>query len=368
MASTPKWFDRVQETSTTTGTGTYTLAAAVTGFRTFGSVLSNSESAFYCATEVDGNGNPSGGWEVGLGTWSTGGTLSRDEIRASSNAGAAVSWAAGTRRIFLVSPADFQTYGGLVDQAGPANADQTMEVGARYNWDISGFSADRTATLPAVAKVGQRCEIFLTAGDDAFRVIVTAASGDTLIGSRGSVAGGTAYTHLFTTGERLVFRCIVANSTWVVDVDGRIPMVVHLALTTETDLTQTANTYFLPTDHGGAWTATGEVGDIATESTSLITARRACKANVVIQSRSRGNIADTNYTGCIASLNNTTPTIVLYAFAMSSAAVPLTSDGIGVLVLAAGDTLQFMARNQAADLGQSSGGFNAVRFDFQEIL
>lgn len=105
MSSTPKWFDRVQETSSTTGTGTYTLAGAVSGFQAFAAV-GNGNSCYYCAIEVDGNGNPSGGWEVGLGTYtSSGTTLSRDSVKASSNAGAAVSWAAGTRRLFLTQPA-----------------------------------------------------------------------------------------------------------------------------------------------------------------------------------------------------------------------------------------------------------------------
>jgi hypothetical protein len=95
----------VHETSTTTGAGTYTLAGAVTGFQSFAAVA-DGNSCYYCAQEVDSNGNPSGGWEVGIGTYTAAGTtLSRDSITASSNGGSAVSWAAGTRRIFLVSPA-----------------------------------------------------------------------------------------------------------------------------------------------------------------------------------------------------------------------------------------------------------------------
>lgn len=107
MASPPLFYDRVQETSTTTGTGTYTLAGAVTGFQSFAAV-GNTKSCTYCAQEVDANGVPSGGWEVGIGTYtSSGTTLSRDTILASSNANAAVNWAAGTRRIFLTAPAAF---------------------------------------------------------------------------------------------------------------------------------------------------------------------------------------------------------------------------------------------------------------------
>ncbi len=91
--------DRVQETSTTTGTGTYTLAGAVTGYQSF-SVIGNANTTYYAAT----NGTD---WEVGIGTYtSSGTTLSRDTILESSNAGAAVSWGAGTKNIFVTYPAE----------------------------------------------------------------------------------------------------------------------------------------------------------------------------------------------------------------------------------------------------------------------
>lgn len=98
--------NRVLETSTTTGTGTYTLAGAVTGFQTFAAV-GNSNTCYYYAEEVDGSGIPSGGWEVGLGTYTTSGTtLARTAILASSNSNNAVSWSAGTRRIAVTASAN----------------------------------------------------------------------------------------------------------------------------------------------------------------------------------------------------------------------------------------------------------------------
>lgn len=133
MSSTPKFYDRVQESSTTTGTGTYTLAGAITGFQSF-SALGNGNSCHYCAQEVDGNGNPSGGWEVGVGTYTASGTtLSRDVIVASSNSNAAVSWAAGTRRIFIVAPAS------IVTPSGEMNGRLTTESGVPVS------TSDRTA-------------------------------------------------------------------------------------------------------------------------------------------------------------------------------------------------------------------------------
>ena len=68
------YYDRVLETSTTTGTGTYTLAGAVTGYQAFSAVGDGNE-AYDRAMAVDGSGNPTGGWEVGLGTCTLSGTL-----------------------------------------------------------------------------------------------------------------------------------------------------------------------------------------------------------------------------------------------------------------------------------------------------
>lgn len=92
--------DRVLETSTTTGTGSYTLAGAVLGYRAVPAPV-NLDTLYYFAESVDASGVPNGDWEVGLGTWGTGATLARTAIHASSAAGAAVNWPAGTRRIGL---------------------------------------------------------------------------------------------------------------------------------------------------------------------------------------------------------------------------------------------------------------------------
>jgi hypothetical protein len=92
--------DRVQETTTTTGTGTVTLAGAVADYRTFSAVCVDKQVVYYVID--DGAGN----WEVGVGTFtSSGTTLSRDRVLASSNAGALVNFAAGTKNVWLDQPA-----------------------------------------------------------------------------------------------------------------------------------------------------------------------------------------------------------------------------------------------------------------------
>lgn len=98
--------DRVQETTTTTGTGTVTLAGAVTGFQSF-AAIGNGNTTFYSIAEQSGSD-----WEVGIGTYtSSGTTLSRDTILASSNSGSAVNFGAGTKNVFVTYPAERAAYG-----------------------------------------------------------------------------------------------------------------------------------------------------------------------------------------------------------------------------------------------------------------
>lgn len=93
--------DRVQETSTTTGTGSFTLAGAVAGFRAFSAVCSTNDLFPYTIEAVDGSGIPTGEWETGIGTYSGANTLARTTVLESSNAGAAVNFSAGTKRAFI---------------------------------------------------------------------------------------------------------------------------------------------------------------------------------------------------------------------------------------------------------------------------
>lgn len=99
--------DRVKETSTTTGTGTFTLAGAATGFQSF-SAIGNGNTTFYTIALVGGSQ-----WEVGIGTYtSSGTTLSRDTILSSSNSGNAVDFSAGTKDVFVTYPSERAITGG----------------------------------------------------------------------------------------------------------------------------------------------------------------------------------------------------------------------------------------------------------------
>jgi hypothetical protein len=124
--------DRVKETSTTTGTGTFNLAGAETGYESFVSGVGTGNTTYY-AIEL----NAAGEWEVGIGTVTSGSpdTLSRDTIISSSNSDAAVTFSSGTKNVFCTLPAkktispvmDATTF--VVTHASTITEDQTLDSG-----------------------------------------------------------------------------------------------------------------------------------------------------------------------------------------------------------------------------------------------
>lgn len=100
--------DRVKVTSGSTGTGTFTLGAAVLGFQDF-VAIGDGNTTYYTIALQSGTE-----WEVGIGTVTdTGGgvyTLSRDTVLESSNAGSAVNFSAGTKDVFVTYPAERAVY------------------------------------------------------------------------------------------------------------------------------------------------------------------------------------------------------------------------------------------------------------------
>ena len=111
--------DRVQQTGSANTTVSFTLTASVTGFQSF-AVIGNGNTTYYGAFDASGN------WEVGVGTYSTTGpTLTRTTILASSNSGSAVTFV-GTVNVFVTYPSSKSVN---LDASGNVSALGTVSSG-----------------------------------------------------------------------------------------------------------------------------------------------------------------------------------------------------------------------------------------------
>ena len=99
--------DRVKEQSTTTGTGTFDLNGAVSGFDGFVAGIGATNTTYYT---IFNQGTTE--WEVGLGTVTDAApdTLSRDTVYSSSNGDAKVNFTSGTKDVFCTMPASKTVY------------------------------------------------------------------------------------------------------------------------------------------------------------------------------------------------------------------------------------------------------------------
>ena len=93
--------DRVRETTTIVGTGNATLLGAPAGYQSF-AIVGNGNTTYYCISDQAGVN-----WEVGIGTYASATpALARTTVLASSNAGALVSFTAGTKDVFVTYPSE----------------------------------------------------------------------------------------------------------------------------------------------------------------------------------------------------------------------------------------------------------------------
>ena len=127
--------DRVKETSTTTGTGVFSIGNAVTGFDTFAAGVGNSNTTYYCIAHQDQDE-----FEVGLGTLNgDSSTLTRTTVISSSNSDSAVDFSAGTKDVFCTIPASKLLF-------EDANNDVTIGRNLTVTGDLTISGDDLTLT------------------------------------------------------------------------------------------------------------------------------------------------------------------------------------------------------------------------------
>jgi hypothetical protein len=129
--------DRVQEISTTVGTGTLTLGGAVLGFQSF-AAIGNANTTYYAIVDPI-----TYDWEVGIGTYtSSGTTLSRDTVLSSSTGASLVSFVAGTKNVFCTYPSERAVY---LDSAGSYPVQNTFNT---LNVTTATITAGTVSTTP----------------------------------------------------------------------------------------------------------------------------------------------------------------------------------------------------------------------------
>ena len=152
--------DRVKETSTTTGTGTLSLAGAVSGFQTFVAGIGNSNVTYYAIVNDSGTE-----FEIGIGTVTDASpdTLSRTTILESSNSDSAVDFSSGTKTVFCTLPASKAVF---EDNNNDVTLPDDLILGS--DSAVLKFGADSDINLTHVADTGLTTNGDFTVGDDLF--------------------------------------------------------------------------------------------------------------------------------------------------------------------------------------------------------
>jgi len=239
--------DRVRETTTTTGTGTITLAGAVTNFETFTANLSNADTTYYAIVD-----NTNNAFEVGLGTFtSSGTTLARTTIIASSNSNSAVNFGSGTKDVFITVPATKIVY---KDASGNVSIDGDVTVSDGTNdFDVASHDGTNGLKLGGTIVTSSAAELNILDGKSFVDEDGMDSNSATGIPSQQSVK---AYVDAQVTAQDLD----VASDSGTIDIDldsesltiaggtGLASSATSTTVTLAVDAAQTGITSLLATD------------------------------------------------------------------------------------------------------------------------
>jgi hypothetical protein len=291
--------DRVKETSVTAGTGTITLAGAVTGFQAF-SAIGNGNVTYFAIVD-----NATGAWEVNYGTYSSG-TLTRNATPlSSSNAGALVSFTSNPKDVFCTYPSEKAIYeettGNVLIDGGPITVIGTgvtsyttfsAALGELYG-NINSFAqlyaqnlnggSSASTDIVAYNDLGDGTNNFIDMGinssnySDAVYPIFTPGSGY-VYNDGGELIIGSA------TDDVLLFAGGVATTDWAVRIDKTSKLVTTKdGLTLGGALTGVGGSFTSPVTTTSSMTSPGSTEFVTrtyvdTATSTAFVVHTACRA------------------------------------------------------------------------------------------
>jgi hypothetical protein len=343
-------YDRVQETTTTSGTGSVTLLGAVSGFQSF-AVVGNTNTTYYTITD-------GAQWEVGIGTYSTSGpTLARTTVLSNSNGNTTpITLSGGLSQVFVTYTAEksvnLDASGNVTPLGTIASGTwQGTTVGVSYGG--TGVTASSGANSVVLRDANQNTSL-----NNIFRNITStvSAAGTTVLTAASSftqvLTGTTTETYqlpdatTLTNGASFQFN---NNSTGALSIvnNGSGPVAtVAAGGATQLFLTSTSTA-------NGTWDTHGFLPEnILWGTNSLYLA-----TDVITGGTWNGGTIGTAYGG--TGLTTFTSGGALYATSTSSltsGTLPTTSGGTGVDTYTTGDVIYASATNTLAKLPIGSTG------------
>jgi hypothetical protein len=331
--------DRVKETTTTTGTSSFVLGGAVTGYQDFSSAIGNANTTYYAVYLLGGTE-----WEVGIGTYATSGnTLARTTILASSNAGSIVTFSSGTKQIWCDYPAGkaaYQDAAGVINN-GTFNATTSVITPIVQATNSGGLALKNSAGTTQISMGGgggDNVSVNVSTnlnGANAQIDISPTGSGHVHLKPAGSGAVEIAPTSVGTIDNMTIGATTAKNGSFVdlsvtgtTSFDGNQGTAGQVLTSAGTGATPTWAT-------PSAATATNLAGGIA----SQIPYQSAANTTAFIANGSSGQILQSNGTSA-PSWSNRTQYLGVLLSGGSTTQVPTSNGFIGVLLSNGSTTTQ----------------------------
>jgi hypothetical protein len=343
--------NRVQEQATANTTVSFTLTGATLGFQTF-AVVGDGNTTFYSATDAAGN------WEVGLGTYSTTGpTLTRTTVYASSNSGSAVTFS-GTVTVFVTYPSGKSVNldaSGNVSALGTVSSGtwQGSTVGVAYGG--TGVTASSGANSVVLRDANQNINVnSITQA----RAIVTSAGGTTVLTAASAhfqILIGTS-TQTFQLPDATL---LPLGSSWIFDNDstGNLTITDYAGGAVDVVAPGGYSTVFLEIDGtvAGTW---GKFGMIPSEVNWGTNSLDLGGSTVITNGVWNGTPVASGYggTGLTGFVGANNALYSTGASTLTAGTLPLAAGGTGLTSYTAGDLTYYASGSAFTKLGIGTSG------------